>query len=156
MNFVLRIRREVRLFWPNSVRNKNEFSIDREKRSRLSFSFFRRTAKFLGRQRALIAPRNQFISAITAERESVYLRDASSFVKLIALRWLAVSAGENCGKKGRKKAYRRAGGTQEGRKEGANRIVIKRSGRGGASCWSARDNGRLTEYDLCPNITGQR
>lgn len=42
------------------------------------------------------------------------------------------------------------------RKDGANRIVIKRGGRGGASCWSARDNGRLTEYDLCPNITGQR
>lgn len=82
--------------------------------------FFHRAAKFLGRQRALIAPRNQFISAITAERESVYLRDASSFVKLIALRWLAVSAGENCGKKGRKKAVPPCG-RDAGRKEGRSK-----------------------------------
>lgn len=124
---------------PNSVANKMNFlSIERKKNVHEFLSHFF-VAKFLDRPRVLIAPRNQFISAITAEREAVYLRDASSSVKLIALRWLVVSACGNCGKKRRKKAYRHAApyGRDAGRKEGANRIVIKRSGRGGASCWSA-------------------
>lgn len=157
----------------NSVADRNEFVVDR--RNARGRNFFiahifnththARTRTYTDVQRTSLnstidRERSHCIAESIRQRDYrrkrkvVYLRDA--FLRPSNLSRFTGSQfplAEAAVKKKRKKANHRADGT---RKEGANRIVIKRGGRGGVSCWRAWDNGRLTEYDLCPNITGQR